>query len=233
MPFFGSFAAKNYLFRKKRSRFRRRVENVLHFRSLKNSFQGTTMQTIYYATGNRHKFEAAQTFFAQHCPQITLKRLTIDLPERQTHDQKAISQEKALAAWNEVQAPVITDDAGVYFDAYPNFPGFMTRFVWESLGTEGMLKLLDQNNRVSQRVFITYCNGPDTIHTVVGEVAGHLVQPEEPVPADTGKPFLYLVIPDGFEKPFMSLPPEQQTADSSFRYNGLRAFAQWYNTTRP
>ena len=181
------------------------------------------MTQLYYATSNPYKFEAARSYFRIHCPDISLIQLPFEASERQTHDQQAISQEKAYAAWCHIQAPVIADDAGVYFEAYNNFPGFMTRFVWEALGTAGMLKLVEHNNQVTQKVFITYCNGKNDIHTVQGSVTGRLVSPEIPVPSDSTKPFLYLVIPNGYEKPFMSLPLEEQNENTSFRLNGKSA----------
>lgn len=191
------------------------------------------MTTLFYATGNANKFETARDFFAQHCPHIELKQLTLDLPERQTHDQKAISQEKALAAWRICKAPVLADDAGVYFDAYQNFPGFMTKYVWESLGVDGIMKLLTENNAATFKIFLTYCNGPDQMHTVIGSASGTCVSPHQPIPANSGKPFLYFFVPNGYALPYMQLAPQNQNTTTSFRLNGLHKFSQWYNATHP
>ncbi len=188
---------------------------------------------LYFATKNHTKFITAQRTLCAMIPHLELKQLALDLPELQISDQALISEQKARAAWQQVQAPVLADDGGIYFDAYQGFPGFMTKFVWKSLGVAGILKLLAHNNRVTRKLFLTYCDGPDSVHSFVGQVSGSLIAPPLPLPDQCDCPFEYLVVPDGYDTVYQSLSPEHQTIDSSFRLNGLHKFAQWYIATHP
>ena len=162
----------------------------------------TIHNEIFYATGNKNKFEVARDLLAALCPTITLTQLAFDFAERQTSDQAAISREKALAAWRMVHAPVLADDAGVYFDAYPGFPGFMTKYVWQSLGEDGIFKLLEDNHSVSTKLFLTYCNGPNQVHEFIGATHGILKRPEEPLAASCNKPFNFMMVIEGYDRAF-------------------------------
>lgn len=183
---------------------------------------------LFYATGNPQKLKTSTLFFKQHLPAIELKAFPIDFAEKQTHDQAAIAQEKALAAWHILKKPVLADDAGIYFDAYNNFPGYMTKDVWYGIGIPGIFKLLDENAGATMKLFLTYCNGPDNIHSFVGEIHGTMVRPTKPVDPNCGKPFDYLLQPDGYDQVSGHYADTPEALATSFRLDGLNKFAQWY-----
>jgi len=185
-------------------------------------------ETIYYATSNRDKFAIAQNYFSQQCPEILLTQYEVDLPERQTHDQAAIAREKAHAAWKLLQQPVLVDDGGMYFDAYDNFPGFMTRYTYYALGLKGIFKLLEENNQASFRLFLVYCDAPDSMHEFLGEKHGAIVPPQKPIPTTCKTPWNYLFVSDGCDKPYAALSLKEQTPQTSFRLAALDQFIQWY-----
>lgn len=65
----------------------------------------------------------------------------IDLEEIQTTDLKEISADKALKAFEIVQWPVVVDDTWILFATYSEFPGAMTKFLYEWIGLEGIERL--------------------------------------------------------------------------------------------
>lgn len=183
---------------------------------------------IFYATGNHAKFKTAQRFLAEKAPFLTLIQVDLDLPELQILDQAEISRYKARAAWQHLQKPVLVDDAGVYFDAYPHFPGFMSKFIWQSLGIEGIFKLLDDNPKAHFSVFFTYCDGTEQLHCFEGTARGTMVRPSFPVDRTSGKPYSYLLAPEGEEESFAQCRLEDMIPNQQFRLNGLQAFADWF-----
>lgn len=184
--------------------------------------------TIYYATGNDYKFTFAKEYIERALPQITLKQFSGDLDERQTFDQGAIAQEKARAAYATIGAPILADDAGLYMDAYHQFPGFMTKFVYQGLGVSGIMKLLNENNHASLKIFLAFCAGADNEHLFVGEQAGTLSQPHTPIPDGAGNPFNYMFTPRGASKPYHELSSTEKNRIGYFRQFGLDAFIAWY-----
>jgi len=182
---------------------------------------------IYYATGNRYKFLFSKNYIEKALSDVEVRHLAVDFPERQTHDQEAIAHEKAALAYAQCKAPVLADDAGMYMDAYTNFPGFMAKFVYESLGVKGLLTLAQDNNKASLKIFLAYCNG-DEKQTFIGEQHGVLQAPESAIPADTGQPFNYLLVPSGAQKAFALLSEEEKARVGSFRMFALHAFVTWY-----
>lgn len=157
------------------------------------------MKEIYYATGNRGKFEMVQKYLNAHLPDLTIKQVDLDLIEEQSLDLEAISVFKAKQAWSELGKPVIVDDAGVYFERYKNFPGAMTKFIFQALGFEGLYKLYDEGDKAHFDVFLTFIWGENNYKTFIGDVAGRLIKPQN-LEGDFDLPFTHLIIPEGSDK---------------------------------
>lgn len=68
----------------------------------------------------------------------------IDLVEQQSNDMLAVSRSKAMQAFDLIQWPVLVDDSGIYFCAYPEFPGVFSKYIYQSLGMEWLVKLFVQ-----------------------------------------------------------------------------------------
>lgn len=182
---------------------------------------------IFYATGNDAKFETAKRFLAEKASFLKLTQIDLDLPELQILDQAEISRQKARAAWQQLKKPVLVDDAGIYFDAYPGFPGFMSKFIWQSLGIDGIFKLLDTNPKAHFSVFFTYCTGEDQLHCFEGTAHGTMIRPSFTIDRNSGKPYSYLLAPEGEEESFAQCSLEDMAPNQQFRLNGLQAFADW------
>jgi inosine/xanthosine triphosphate pyrophosphatase family protein len=55
----------------------------------------------------------------------------MDIPELDSQDLIAISQDKAKKAFEKLKKPLIVDDSGIYFDEYPGFPGPLAKRVFK------------------------------------------------------------------------------------------------------
>lgn len=185
---------------------------------------------IYYATGNKDKYLLSKKYLEQVLENVEILHLAIDLPEEQTLDIQKIARDKAKAAWEYIKQPVLVDDGGVYFDAYENFPGSMTKFVYYALKPKGLLKLLDENNNISRKLYLVYYDGPGIEEIFLGEQRGKLIEPPKPIPADTTVPYNYFFVPEGENIPQAYLPEQKQTPQNYFRFAALEKFCDWFKS---
>ena len=109
------------------------------------------MEKVIFVTGNKHKLEIAQSVFALY--DIEVENVDIGVDEVQETDIEVIASKSALAAAKELNTPVIKTDVGFEFEALNGFPGAFGKYVFKQLGTEGMLKLLeDKENRKAKSI---------------------------------------------------------------------------------
>jgi len=100
---------------------------------------------ILFITDNKSKLEEASKIANEYGIQVIGKK--IKLPELMTPNEEEIIIEKAKYAFEKIKKPLIVDDAGIYFEAYPNFPGAFTKFIIKLLGFEGIFKLLEGKDK--------------------------------------------------------------------------------------
>lgn len=111
-----------------------------------------------------------------------LERLGVELvtppqpcQEIQSDDWSEIIEEKARAAARALGRPCIVDDAGLILDAYPGFPGAYTKSIVKSLGSDGFVRLL--NNQIPSGRLVAYLacsDGDECIHWM-GSVQGNII----------------------------------------------------------
>jgi XTP/dITP diphosphohydrolase len=127
-----------------------------------------------------------------------------------------------------IRSPFIVDDAGIFFNAYPRFPGVFTKHAFKSLGYGGMLKLLQNKNRGAFfKTVIAYVDSGKNIFLFKGICRGHISHSLKG-PASPFSPFNRLFIPDGKRKTFAQMGMGEQ-AKNSHRAKALRQFARFYS----
>ncbi|NMG31033.1 non-canonical purine NTP pyrophosphatase [Aromatoleum evansii] len=98
--------------------------------------------------------------------------------EIQSDDWVEIIKEKARAAARSLGRPCIVDDAGLLLDAYPGFPGAYTKSVIRSLGSDGLVRLLNNQSPSGRLIANLACSdGVECLHWM-GSVQGSLVPSE-------------------------------------------------------
>jgi XTP/dITP diphosphohydrolase len=105
--------------------------------------------TVYFATGNKGKFIEAADVAARFG--ITLKHMRIDKLEIQSNDLAEIASFAAMDAARSKRRPVVSEDAGFFVNALAGFPGPYSSYVFKTLGTGGILKLMEK--RVDRKAF--------------------------------------------------------------------------------
>lgn len=100
---------------------------------------------IYFATTNQGKVQSLQRDLGKY--NISVIQQPIDLIESRSSDVQEIAQAKIQQAYSQIQKPTIVIDAGFYIDDLNGFPRSFVNFSLETIGLEGILKLVEGKSR--------------------------------------------------------------------------------------
>jgi XTP/dITP diphosphohydrolase len=182
---------------------------------------------LYYATSRTRKFEEVKEFTLAYDLKIRLNRVEIDIDEIQSLDQRAVALAKAKTAWNFVKKPVLIDDEGVFFEAYPLFPGTFSKYIAEALGYEGIFTLTACNNKASFNLTMVYMNGTEDLHVFEGKKEGTIVRPALDR-ADFSSSLTEIFKPQGSSKTYAELKGIKELENFSPRIIAFKKFLMWY-----
>lgn len=184
------------------------------------------MKEIFYATGNRGKFEDVFNFVQRCAPQITLRQFDQDLIELQDTDQRTVAIEKGRVAWRLLKRPVIVDDAGIYFENYKDFPGVFTKYIYSGLGFDGIRRLIANGDPVYYQLHLVYFYGDEQYTVFVGRRNGIVVFPDV-FPDKPALPFDTLFVPVGETRTFAELRKEGCLEPFDHRIAAFKDFLAW------
>lgn len=157
---------------------------------------------------------------------IIVKARKFKFNELASLELKDIAIDKARQLSRIVNEPFIVDDAGIFFDAYPGFPGTFTKHLFKVLGYDGILKLLKGKSRKAYfRCVIAYNEAKDKILTFEGICRG-IISPAIRGGVSGFSPFNRLFIPDGEDKTYAELDIEKQVI-TSHRAKALHKLARY------
>jgi XTP/dITP diphosphohydrolase len=110
---------------------------------------------------------------------------------------------------DKIQPPFIIDDAGVFVDGLEGFPGVYSRYVYDTIGLQGILKQMEnlEDRQASFKCVLGLLLEDGTTHKFVGECKGRIIHEMR---GDGGFGYDPIFIPDGFDRTFAELPPEEK-----------------------
>ncbi|MBU0757540.1 MAG: non-canonical purine NTP pyrophosphatase [Nanoarchaeota archaeon] len=115
---------------------------------------------IQFITKNRHKFEEVEKVMKEF--DIELVQLSEDKIEPKELNIREIAELNAKHFFEKTGKPVMVDDTGVFFFAYPNFPGNHPKLMFNLLGYKGLLKLIDnEENHAEFRTIAAFYDGKE------------------------------------------------------------------------
>ena len=126
-------------------------------------------------TGNAHKAREVQEFFQGS---VSVEHVPLDIPEHRHHDVQVIAEGKASYAFSVVRQPLIVDDTAFSIDALKGFPGPYAAYVLNTIGNEGILRLLkgiaDRNAHFLTAIAYADDSG---VRVFTGRIDGKIVDP--------------------------------------------------------
>lgn len=131
-------------------------------------------QALYFATSNRGKFIEAAEVASRFG--IRLKHLRVEKLEIQSNDLVAIASFAAMWTAMSEKCPVVAEDAGFFLKALGGFPGPYSSYVFKTLGTSGLLRLMEneRNRKASFRAALAFCAPKTRPRCFTGVVEGRV-----------------------------------------------------------
>ena len=182
---------------------------------------------ITFITGNQHKVKEARGIFQQF--NIELEHVDLSYPEIQGK-LTDVAFYGADHAANRLGRAVIVEDAGLFIKALKWFPGTYSSYVQETLGNQGILKLMNnfQNRYAEFRSVVGFATPKTEPEIFLGVVGGQIAYQER---GEHGFAYDPVFIPEGFDKTFGELNRKKKN-EFSHRRRSLESFVHWYKDYR-
>jgi len=186
------------------------------------------MKIVYLLTSNLGKVEEIKLHLKKFGIDVLAKDM--EIPEIKSESQEDIAIEKVKFAVKKIKKPVITEDTGIYFEAYKNFPGTNSRWLYESIGYEGILKLLEGKSRKAYfKTTIGFCEPDKEPKVFVGICKGEIVNKPSGNPHPR-LPYDAIFVPEGETRTFAEMTKEEKNR-YSHRAKSAEKFAEWFIKT--
>ncbi|MDP3066787.1 MAG: XTP/dITP diphosphatase [Methanobacteriaceae archaeon] len=189
--------------------------------------QSNLRRTITFITGNQHKVKEARGIF-QHFS-IEVEHVALGYPEIQGNLED-VSRYGAEYAAKRLKKPVIVEDAGLFIKDWGWFPGTYTSYVQDTLGNQGILKLMEevQDRYAEFRSVVGFATPKTEPEIFLGVVKGQIAHEER---GKYGFAYDPLFIPEGYGETFGELKREIKN-QFSHRRRSLEKFALRYKDYR-
>lgn len=150
-----------------------------------------------------------------------LERLELPIIEPQGSTLEAVALDKARQAFAYFEEPLVVEDSGLCVDALAGFPGPVTKYVLETIGVAGVLRLVQGLPSRSCRFSgaLVYVDADGTPHTFLDKQAvGTLaLEPDTTRDAEAWSAMWNIFIPEG----------AAQTLSAMDRAERNAVFARW------
>jgi len=185
---------------------------------------------ITFITGNNHKVEEAENIFQKF--NIELEHIDLGYMEPQGTLEE-VAKAGAKYASEKLNKAVIVEDAGLFIKALDWFPGTYSSYVQDTIGNQGILKLMDNIKNTEDRYaefrsVIGYCAPNIEPKIFLGKVQGEIAFEEKGNLGFAFDPIFYVPQED---KTFGELTIAEKN-QFSHRKNSLELFVNWYNSNK-
>ena len=183
------------------------------------------MRKIIFVTGNPHKVREAGDILSPLG--IKVEQNNCVYPELQEDNLEEIAKFGAEWAANKLNSEVMVDDSGLFIEALGGFPGPYSAYVFDKLGNERILKLMEgeENRSAVFKCVIGYCCPNEEARVFSGEVNGEIAKE---IRGSAG--FGYDPIFEVNGMTFGEMEEEEKNR-LSHRYRALAKFAGWLEET--
>lgn len=184
-------------------------------------------RVAFFVTGNVHKFHEACNVLSRYG--ISTAMLNIDAIEIQDDYLENIAMVSVKDAARRSGLPVFVEDAGLFIDALNGFPGPYSSYVYRTMGTKGILKLMKDASRRDAyfQSVVAYCDPSEKrkLLRFDGKVNGRIAYEERGNQGFGFDPIFEPAVERG--KTFGEVTTEEKNR-YSHRARALRKFAEWY-----
>ncbi len=184
-------------------------------------------KVAYFVTSNIHKFQEARRVLSEY--KIATAKLKVDAVEIQDNNLENIAKFSALDAVKNCGLPIFVGDSGLFVEALNGFPGPYSAYVYRTVGTKGILKLMkniEKRDAYFQSV-IAFSSPEEQPTCFSGKVKGKISLQERGTSGFGYDPIFMPLEGDG--RTFAEMTTTQKNL-YSHRAEALRKFAEWYSS---
>lgn len=188
------------------------------------------MAEIVFVTNNKGKIESAKRILKD----VDLKIFEYDLEEPRSDDISYISRYKVIEAYKLVKRPCISLDCGFWIDALNGFPRAFVNFALDTIGIEGILKLMEGKIDRSCRFTecLSYYDGSN-VYQFSGRHEGRIAYRVRGTDSDKKWSDLwYIYMPSGYDKTLAEMSEDEILNRVKYdSVDSIKEFAKWYKST--
>ena len=185
-------------------------------------------KVAYFVTSNVHKFQEARQVLSEY--RLATAKLKVEAVEIQDDSLENIAKFSALDAVKNCGLPIFVEDAGLFVDSLKGFPGPYSKYVYNTVGLKGILKLMKniENRSAHFKSVVAFVTPEEKPICFVGKVEGKISLKEQ---GTLGFGYDPIFEPDeGGGRTFAEMATEEKNV-LSHRGKALRKFAEWYSGT--
>jgi XTP/dITP diphosphohydrolase len=185
-------------------------------------------RVAFFATGNIHKFNEARHVLAEY--KVATALLRVKASEIQNDNIENVAKASVMDTVERCRLPIFVEDAGLFIDTLNGFPGPYSSYVYRTIGTKGILKLMKEVEKRDAyfHSVVAFCDPKESPKCFHGKVEGKISQEER---GDSGFGFDPIFKPaDSYDKTFAEMTTEEKNK-LSHRAQALTKFAEWYTST--
>lgn len=190
---------------------------------------------IHFITSNAGKVKSLQSLFeSMGRTDIEIIADNLHLIEPQADTVAEVSLFKARQAFSQLKESVLVEDGGFAIEALNGFPGVYAKYVNQTLGAEGLIKLMDGiSNRnakfISTSTYIDAAGAEHQFHRKGGSVsiANQVSKMDSPFAWSVLWKIVWI---DSFQKTMSEMTEEEinQYYSAGKSENSLNIFASWF-----
>jgi len=126
------------------------------------------MKSLTFITGNANKADQLSRYLS-----FAVSHKKLDIPEVQSLNLEEVATEKAKVAYATLGTPVLVEDTALTFEALNGLPGPLIKWFFESIGNEGLAKLLQgyKNRNAIAKTCFALCD-ESGVQLFLGECKG-------------------------------------------------------------
>lgn len=185
------------------------------------------MNEIVFVTHNKGKIASA----SRQLEGVNFKVFEYDLEEPRSDDIKYISKYKVMEAYKLVNKPCISLDSGFWIDELNGFPRAFVNFALDTIGIEGILKLMEgkENRACRFTECLSYYDGKE-LQQFMGSHEGVLA--EKILGKDSSEKWSdlwYIYKPAGYDKTLAEMTESERNNRKKYKsVSSMEVFAKWY-----
>jgi XTP/dITP diphosphohydrolase len=181
-------------------------------------------RAVYFVTENRNKYVEAARIAASFG--VIMRHLKLRKQEIQSQKLSDIASFAAKQAAESTRKSIVVEDAGFSVRALSGFPGPYSSYVFDTLGWEGILRLLysAKNREALFEAVVAYCEPSHRPMCFAGSVKGTVTRRAK---GSNGFGFDPIFVPRGNRRTFAEMSAEEKNL-YSHRAKAFTKFCKWF-----